>query len=176
MRRVIKTFKAHLCVLVLTLAMIFISASCDYVGGEIPTPSTDSTYIAEDIDAMWNPSLTTVSEVLLLQKRLAEEYDVDQELCSMPEDLLVTVSKVCLNKYGTVKKKDIVDEYRANISVYNNMYSPQQNTQQKDSAVVEGQPVTIDVKPVSTSYYYEIDTIDGKPIKMLIKQEKYESK
>ena len=84
----------------------------------------------------------------------------------MPEDILNNVVQVCLNKNAVTTKADIVNEYRANKDVYDNLNSPStsvNNTVKKDTAKEEQQ------KP-AVSYRYETDTANGK--RVLVKEER----
>lgn len=177
MRNFSKFLWVYLCTLCFALVTACSLTSCHQPKSGGLIPFVDSAYVAQTTDAIVNPSFSLVSEVLDFRSKLVEEYETDQLLRSLPESVLINVATVCLKKYTTVTKKEIAAEYRANQSVYDNLdkESTQENTSQGDSptAVVEGQPVSA---PLSTSYHYEVDTVNGRPTKVLIKEEKYESK
>jgi GTPase Era involved in 16S rRNA processing len=92
----------------------------------------------------------------------------------MPENILNNVAAVCLKKAITVTKKDIVNEYKANQAVYDNL--PKQNTTDEQLPVNDKPNAATTAmeeqrKPVEkVSYRYEMDTINGKPQRVLIKE------
>ena len=178
MRNFGKFLGVYLFTLVAALIATLSFTACNQFSGSAPQPSTDSTYVAKTIEATFNPSFTSVPEVLAFQNMEVEEYSIDATFRSLPESVITNVITVCLKKCTNVTKKDIIAEYRANQSVYDNLGQEatlNQDAQQEDSptAVTEGQPIPA---PLSTSYHYEMDTINGQAVKILVKEEKYESK
>lgn len=178
MRNFGKFLGVYLCTLVLVLVVIVSLISCDRFSDGVSKPSVDSVYIAQTVEASANPSFVSVSDALNFQSKLIEEYSIDATFRSLPESVITNVVTVCLNKQPLVTKNDIVAEYRANQSVYDNLNtevkSDQATPQEDNSATAtEGQQTPA---PLSTSYRYEVDTVNGQPVKILIKEEKYESK
>lgn len=178
MRNFSKFLRVYLCTLVLVLVAIISLISCDRFNSGILKPSVDSVYIAQTVEASTNPSFRSVSDVLNFQSKLIEKYSIDATFRSLPESVITNVATVCLNKRLLVTKDDIIAEYRANQSVYDNLNteieSDQATPQEGNSATAtEGQQTPV---PLSTSYRYETDTVNGQPTKILIKEERYESK
>ena len=176
MLRGLKQKLSMLTVGILAIAAILItSISCEKAPWS--QQSDDSNYeisVASEMDAILNPMFSSVKEIKDFRNRLVDEYNTDVCFRSMPDDVLFNVSTVCLKKNTYVTKKDIVEEYRANSDVYNNLETngPEKtNDAKKDTTVVEGQQLPA---PSSISYHYEIDTINGRPVKTLIELRKYE--
>lgn len=167
---------AGCCLAILTTALCAIAflSSCD----RFKTPSfsgdgPDSVYVAEYVEGVVNPTFTSLHEVTMFQNRLIEEYSIDETFRTLPENILNNVAAVCLKKSITVTKKDIVNEYKANRAVYDNL--PKQNMTDEQPPVNKPDAATTAMeeqqKPVEkVSYRYEIDTINGKPRKILIKE------
>jgi hypothetical protein len=124
-----------------------------------------------------NPYFTSSAEVIEYQNYLIEERSSDEVFLAMPEDVLANVTTVCLKKFEYVTKNDIVDEYRANKSIYDSLSDGASSKTETDAKnktpVVEEQAQS--PKPSSTSYRYETDTVNGKPLKVVIKEERYEN-
>lgn len=180
MLRVMNKFVSMI-LLMLTFTLVSLT-SCENFRGGTPTPSTDSTYIAQKIGAILNPSFTSVREVVNFQSQIMNEYETDEIFRSLDQNTLINVATVCLNKYPSISKNGIVREYRANMTVYDNLDGTTDKHESKSSTaegnnnvdtVVEGQKSPV---PISVSYRKEIDTINGKPVKILIKEERYEDK
>lgn len=169
----------YLATLVVALLAIISLNSCDKITTNLAgETSVEDTSIVADVEAIINPSFTTVQEVIDFQAKLVEDYSVDETFKSLPGSVITNVATVCLKKFSTITKKGIVDEYRANQSVYDNLgqastLNQTPNKKIDATTVMEGQPTPV---PLSTSYHYEVDTVDGKPVKVLVKEEKYESK
>lgn len=138
----------------------------------------DSVYVAKSIEAIENPSFTSVSEVKLFQNKLVDEYSIEESFMSMPEEVLTNVATVCLKKSSSITKKDIVLEYRAGKEVYDNLPIPSQTTQQIiQSAAANDTAREEQQKPAKqVSYRYELDTVDGQPIRTLVKEERTHEK
>lgn len=178
MRKVNKFLGVYLCTLVLALVSVISFTSCDRFNGGVSKPSVDSVYIAQTVEASANPSFVSVPDILNFQSRLIEEYSIDATFRSLPESVITNVATVCLNKRPSVTKNDIITEYRANQSVYDNLNteikSDQATPQENNSTTVTEEQQT--TAPLSTSYRYEVDTVNGQPVRVLVKEEKYESK
>ena len=144
------------------------------------TGITDSLTVASYVESTVNPSFKSVQEVKSFQNRLIEECSIDEIFITMPEKILNDVATVCLNKNGTITKKDIVLEYQTNNSVYDNLITASitqtEHKEDSTSTKTENGDIDINISPITVSYHYELDTIDGKPVKVLVKEERYESK
>ena len=176
-RKTISNFLGMCLIVFLATAVSFLSTSCEKFSKsqDDNRDVSDSIMVANEIDAIINPSFTSVSDVTEFQGRLIEEYSVDEVFRTLPREILSSIAQVCLKRDNTITKADIVLEYRANYEIYNSLFEPTIETTDTTitETVVEEQQLPA---PTSVSYYYKIDTIDGKPVKVLVKEETYESK
>jgi hypothetical protein len=144
----------------------------------VPEPANDSVCVTQNDVTLVNQGFTSVPEILSFQNSLAEEYSIMETFRSLPQSVITNVATVCIRKYTLATMKSIVEEYQANRSVYDNLNQgvtddqsiPQENNA---TAVMEEQP---DIAPLSTSYHYEVDTVNGQPVRILVQERRYESK
>lgn len=123
---------------------------------------------------LMNPTFENVGDVAHYQEIIEDGKSIDSTFSSLPVSTLKRVADVCINKSGATDKKQIVNEYLKNISVYDNMSEkiPAESKPDK-TATGTGEPdVTKKDGVFETSYNYYTDTIDGKPIKVQVKTEK----
>lgn len=148
----------------LAVTTILFVASCQSRLGSIGVDnSVDSTYVVKQIKAATNPSFYDVEDVLEYQNTLADEKNMDEIFLSMKSQVLRNVAGVCINKWNKVRKKDIVYEYLNNKQVYDNL-----PTTDKDSVATKTSvPLSNNV-----SIRHTTDTVDGKPVKVTIKEER----
>lgn len=173
----VKLRRACFIVLMLAATMSLSLVSCESVSNPFSSTEvvkTDSTVVASYVEAIVNPQFESVQEIKMFQSRLVEEYIIDETFRTMPIDVLNNVATVCLKKNVYVTKKDIVSEYRANSSVYDNLSD--QSTQ-STNLTEQTDPTTERPAVVAAivSYHYDIDTIDGKPVKVLVEEKRYEA-
>lgn len=153
-------------------------ASCDKIQKKpVDTfyMNADSIVTASITAAIVNPMFASANEMLNFKQRCAQEKANDSLFMSLNEKVLIDVYNVCSNKYNTsVSKNMMMDEYRANKHVYDNLTKAStDNGEQKEvSATKEELPATIVVKKsIETSY----DTIiDGKKYRYYQTLEPYE--
>lgn len=178
MKKVLK-FLGCLCALMLAIML----TSCDKLRGydvkDAPPEQTAEEYIAEVV----NPTLLTVDEVISYQARLLEQSRIEETFLSIPSATLRNIATVCIKQDGNVTKSDIVYEYLANQSVYDNLPgSPAQESIQLPPDVPPIPPVQITVEdlapssgnvpPPSTTTRVENDTMNGTPLRVTIKEER----
>lgn len=127
---------------------------------------------ASQLEAVINPAFTSVEDVVIFQSSLQSDLSIEASFLEIPVDVLKNVSNVLIAKNGRATKRDIVTEYKAQKDIYDNLtkFKPEID---EDPTAVEGQQLP---EPMNVSYHYEIDTIDGKPVRVLIKEERYEAK
>lgn len=170
---------AYLVVLLICVVVgTFCCTSCNKIvkspTEQIDIPDVDSLAIASIKAAIVNPVFETASDVLVFRNNKIEESRVDSLFLTLPDKTLLDVYSVCSKKYDSVNKFTMMDEYRANRQVYDNLSStPQeiqtaiQTTNTKEPTAMEEQQTRV----VST----EGDTIiSGKKYKRLITLEPYE--
>lgn len=135
--------------------------------------TADTTLIAQQVEAIVNPEFTTVEEVIQFRHQTDQGFVIDSIFRSIPEQVLANVATVIIKKHGTLTKKTIAEEYRANMSVYDNLPT--------STTALNQQPKEVDLSStdlgnrrdsvIATSYSYRTDTINGKPVKIQIKKE-----
>lgn len=124
----------------------------------------DSLVQATNLDYA-NPVMETADEVVIMRDLYAGKKADDEVFLSMPEDVLRNVAGTLIKRQGSVSKSELVLEYTQNKQVYD--YLPT-NTSAPDSISAEHKDVS---KVLSTSYHRRTDTIDGKPVKIMVKTE-----
>lgn len=139
--------------------------------------SADSTMIAERVEAIINPQFSSVDELIEFRQQTEVGYAIDSTFRVIPEDVLKNVAEVMLKKGVIITKKSVVEEYRAHNGVYDNL-PVQPSTEIKDSTKSIDLNATDlgtrqDKEDVfSTTFRFITDTIDGKPVKVQIKEER----
>lgn len=135
----------------------------------------DSVLIAQQVEAIANPVFETVKEVILYRYQADQGAKIDSIFGSLTDEQIRNVATVVINRDGCATKKSIVEEYRANNAVYDNLpatTSQSANVSQKvdlSSTDLGNRRDESDV--ISTSYQYRTDTINGKPVKIQTKKE-----
>lgn len=121
-----------------------------------------------------NPTFESVGDVAHYQEIIEDEKSIDSTFSSLSPSILKRVADVCINKSSATDKKQIVNEYLKNISVYSNMSEKIPDESKPDKAATDsgGSDVTKKDGVFETSYNYYTDTIDGKPVKVQVKTEK----
>lgn len=179
MKKVLK-FLGCLCTLMLAVIML---PSCDKLPGantQNPAEPTAEEYIEDVV----NPTFMTPEEVISYQAKLIEQCHVDEVFTSLKGNTLRNIATVCLKQDGSAKKQDIVYEYLANQSVYDNLPSSGQPAQESPAPTpdtTDAPPVEItvdkpnpggEVPPPSTITRVESDTMNGVPLKVTIREER----
>jgi len=123
--------------------------------------SSDSVLLAEQIESLANPVFITVEDMVTFQAKVIEDYSVDSVFKAMPEQVLTNVTSVLIKRCGQADKRSVVEEYRANSAVYDNLptQAPQDSPNEKEGKII------------STSYKYRVDTVDGNPVTVKVKTE-----
>lgn len=122
-----------------------------------------------------NPVFESADEAVVYRDLTIDGKSIDSVFNAMPDKTLFEVATVCIKRVGGTTKKDIVNEYLSHTDIYNNLpqkiTSPAENTA---PPTMEESSVRKDNKSdvISTSYRYHTDTVDGKAVKVQIKEEK----
>lgn len=162
----------------LTLAVVgvCILTSCDRLVSypDNYDKASDSVLVAQQVEAIANPVFETVKEVILYRYQADQGAKIDSIFSALTDEQVKNVSTVVINRDGCATKKAIVEEYRANNTVYDNLPTASQsaNVSQKvdlSSTDLGNRRDESDV--ISTSYQYRTDTINGKPVKIQTKKE-----
>ena len=129
----------------------------------------DSIKVAQVYEQLKSPTMYTIKDVQDLQDQMVHESTVDNLFMSIPPDIIRNVVSVLLNTEGYVTKESIVNEYRANDGIYNNL--PTANaTEQVDSQEVDRGATDLgnrSDKTISTSFTRHTDTVNGKPVNVI---------
>lgn len=169
LKRFLKGYFAFLVAIICTIIGL---CSCDKVKNTVcSTSGVDSVYVAEYVEAVTNPIFTSIEEVKIAQKQLTEEKAADEVFMYMSDDVLNNVVTVCLNKNTFITKRDIVAEYRANQTVYDNLSTSDSTTHKPINNTTTAKEEQ--QKPAGrVSYHYEMDTVEGTPKRVLVKEER----
>ena len=114
---------------ILLLTAVALMTACKESPWSNPNHDTacDSVTVSQTVDAYVNPQFTSVEEVLDFRQQMHENFTIDSIFRTMHEQVLNNVSSVLLKKSGTIDKKSIIEEYRTNSTVYDNLPVPQQS-------------------------------------------------
>ena len=134
--------------------------------------ASDSVLVAQQVEAIANPVFETVKEVILYRYQADQGATIDSIFSALTDEQVKNVSTVVINRDGCATKKSIVEEYRANNTVYDNLPTASQSadvSQKVDLSSTDlGNRHEEDV--ISTEYQYRTDTINGVPKKVQIKK------
>ena len=175
-----------LMLLVAAIGTMFLM-SCNKLGVSSPGDNydtSDSAMVAEYVSSVVNPTMLDVTEALSLKKSMLEEQSIDSAFLSLPDNTIRNVVTVLLKKNTAIHKKDIVEAYRANKSIYDNLPTDPKVTTVDKIATDLGsrqQSKTDSTTPggtgniISNSYSFRTDTVAGKPVRIKIQTiESYE--
>ena len=177
-----------LSLMLVTVMGIILLGSCERLGIKSPGDNydtSDSVNWAEYVNSVVNPTMLDVTEALSLKNRMLEQQAIDSAFLSLPDNTIRNVVTVLLKKNTVIRKKDIVEAYRANKSIYDNLPSDtkvsdidktatdlgvRQNNKNDSSNSGSG-PGNV----ISNSYSFRTDTVAGKPVRVKIQTiESYE--
>ena len=120
MTKWIKSVLTTLLVMITVFMGISIS-SCTHKSGRMSRAQRDSVNVNAAIKQMSNPTVSSIEDAVNLQQDALSAYTEDSIFRSMSQTSLKSVVIVLLNKQTTVTRKDIIDEYRLNKNVYDNL-------------------------------------------------------
>ena len=167
---------------------IILLGSCERLGIKSPGDNydtSDSVNWAEYVNSVVNPTMLDVTEALSLKKSMLEEQAIDSAFLSLSDNTIKNVVTVLLKKNSFVKKKDIVEAYRANSNIYDNLPTdPKASNVDKtgtdlgtrqDTGLTSANNGGNTNRVLSNSYSYRTDTVNGQPIRVRIQKiETYE--
>ena len=138
----------------------------------------DSIKVAQIYEQLKSPVMYTIKDVQDLQDVMVHESTVDNLFMSITPDIMRNVVNVLLNTEGYVTKESIVNEYRANDGIYNNLPAPETTTETNDSSKVDLSATDLGNRPdktISSSFKRRTDTVNGKPVNIVTETtERYE--
>lgn len=163
--------------LLAALGAMVLLISCDkirHVGPDNYDVANDSVKIAQLIEDFNNPQFSSVAEIVEYRMTVKSTEDVDSVFFSMNSSTIQNVASVLFKKNATIKKKDIVEEYLRCRNVYDNL--PTSNaldttTTAKNNSVDRTGTDLGNRRPNKTTINFRTDTIDGKPVKVMIRTE-----
>lgn len=171
-----KFLGVYMIILMLAAVGVFTLTSCNNWPSSNPDnyDTADSVTVAQQIEAAINPQFTTVQDFVQFRDQVIADLKIDSAFLAMPEQILTNVASVVIKTHGVVTKKAVVEEYRANSAVYDNL--PKSTASSNDTANEVDRTATDlgdrrESDVISTSYSYRTDTVDGKPVKVQIKKE-----
>jgi len=160
-------------------------SSCNYLkqrGPDNYDVGSDSTFLAQ-FESVQNPQFESIEDIVAFRENYSSNMEIDSVFFSLSSATVQNVASVLLKKKPLgITKRDIVEEYRANKGVYDNLpteLSANQNAAPtQDSVDLSSTDLGSrrdDSKVISTRFSKRTDTIDGKPVKIIVKtEESYE--
>lgn len=139
----------------------------------------DSIKVAQVIEQLESPILYSIKDVQDLQDLMVDQRTTDEVFMSLPYDVLQSVTSVLLKNGEIVTKKSIVNEYRANDRIYNNLPVSTDSTCVISSTDPDLGATDLgsrsEDKIISSSLKKRTDTVNGKPVTVITKtEESYE--
>lgn len=171
MKRRLELLKGSLVLLLMAVCCSLTFSSCDEFKSKSSKTKVkdDSTIVANYIEATTNPTFFNADEAILYQEKFIDNSEVDNTFMSMSTSVINDVVKVLLKNGSTaVTKKDVVEEYLKNRRIYDKL--AEENAEENTET-----PLNSNVENGSSggiSYRYETDTINGKIVKVKVKEER----
>lgn len=138
----------------------------------------DSIKVAQIYEQLKSPVVYSIKDAQDLQDVMVHESTVDNLFMSIPPDIMRNVTNVLLNTEGYATKQSIVNEYRANDGIYNNLPPAPDANETNDSTKVDLSATDIGSrqdKTISSSFKRRTDTVNGKPVNIITEtKERYE--
>lgn len=161
--------------------------SCERLGIKSPRDNydtSDSAQVAEYVNRAVNPSIMDITEALSLKQQMLEKQSIDSAFVSLSDATIKNVASVLLKRNSFIKKKDIVEAYRANKNIYDALPTDTQanvvdktatdlGTRQSGGNDSANPPGSSNV--ISNNFSFRTDTIAGKLVRVKIQTiESYE--
>lgn len=137
----------------------------------------DSIKVAQIYEQLESPKLYTVKDVLDLQEQTIQQTTDRELFISLPANVIKSVSGVLLNTDRFVTEKSLINEYRANAAVYNNLpVNYNSPTDIKDSVDLGATDLSSrQDRTISSHFSRRTDTVNGKPVNIVTETtERYE--
>lgn len=160
--------KGYIITLVLAAVAIIAVSSCGNAPKLCDCPECEDTIsVTERVEAVINPVFLTTVEALDYQQSLIENDEVNVSFKKIPRNTLGDICSVLIKNNRSLTKKAIVDEYKSHKDIYETLSESTGNKKSDDSIARK------DKIPISVSYQYKTDTVNGKPVRIKVKQEEY---
>jgi hypothetical protein len=114
-------------ILLVFLSTLATLAVIKVVGHKILPQTFDSSVVTAQVSDNSTKVLTSLTDVFQLRQTMIDENRIDSTFLALPDGVLSNVVSVLLQRGGPVTKDEIVNEYIAGRSVYDNL--PPNNTQ-----------------------------------------------
>lgn len=108
-------------VVLVLLSTLATCAVIKYVGDKIIPHTFDSSVATAQVSDNSTDVLTSLTDVFKLRQTMIDESRIDSTFLAIPDGPLSNVVSVLLKRGGPVTKDDIVNEYLAGRSVYDNL-------------------------------------------------------
>lgn len=109
------------------LSTVAVLAFIKYAGDKFIPRTFDSSAVTAQVSDNSTKVLTSLTDVFQLRQTMIDENRIDSTFLSLPDGVLSNVVSVLLQRGGPISKDEIVNEYIAGRSVYDNL--PPNNTQ-----------------------------------------------
>lgn len=114
-------------ILLVALSTLATLAVIKVVGHKILPQTFDSSVVTAQVSDNSVKTLTSLTDVFQLRQTMIDENRIDSTFLALPDGVLSNVVSVLLQRGGPVTKDEIINEYIAGRSVYDNL--PPNNTQ-----------------------------------------------
>ena len=153
--------------LVLALALGVIGAVVSFIGiqktEKVEETYVDSAAVVKLFESQMNPSFTTVEQVLAYKKAVYMRTQEDSIFNTLSPQTLADVTTVVVNKKGSATPSDIVEEFRRNNGVYDNLHPVATETTPPDDKIQHAIDSVIEEQVGPMTITYEDTVINGKP-------------
>ena len=140
--------------------------------------SADSLYVATLVEKAINPVYVDITSMLEARAADVAEQSIDSLWLTLPDNILEDVASVLIKQGIPITKHKLIKEYRQHTSVYDNLpppantaSAPNDTTSSIDLSSTDLGARQGDSAVFQTSYKYRTDTVNGHPVKVLIKTE-----
>lgn len=121
-----------------------------------------------------NPVFTSADQAVVYRDLTEEGKSIDSVFYSMSDKQVIDVTSVLVGRVGHARKKDIVNEFMSHPDIYPLLPDKADPTAKAAPTSTEDSGVRSDNRPdvISTNYKIINDTVDGKPVKVQIREER----
>lgn len=140
-------------ILLVALSTVAVLAFIKYAGDRFIPHTFDSSAVTAQVSDNSAKTLTSLTDVFQLRQTMIDENRIDSTFLSLPDGVLSNVVSVLLQRGGPISKDEIVNEYIAGRSVYDNL--PPNNTQaptvQSDATTTTDPIASVSLEKVGTT-------------------------
>lgn len=123
-----------------------------------------------------NPVFLSADQAVVYRDLTNEGKSIDSVFYAMSDKQVIDVTSVLIGRVGSARKKDIVNEFMSHPDIY-----PLLPSKDKADLTAKAAPTSMEDSGdrkesgsgiISTQYKIFDDTIDGKPVKVQVKEER----